>query len=287
MSAAVEEAEFSAYIIRSPHISFLLASSSLVDIPLSSLALNTPTFATLNGTYAPYTLPSPLPPIPHLPVLGLPGTCPSCPPPAPRRRTFTDYGLTRPVELRWGQYEGDVWFAREHATSYDPPMRSLRQRGWDVYVGRYEGGGAGVWERIEPPRAPVEVPVLLPPAREEKGEEDEHHATAQQNVHSEPQGKGKGEDKVKSNAKKSKPARKTEPRSASVQPTSATAPPATYLLREGLYIHWFHQKHAAWFPGPAITPVQDRGMGVGRTLMSVFKEGAEVWEGGEVVWRSG
>ncbi|KZO99777.1 hypothetical protein CALVIDRAFT_553196 [Calocera viscosa TUFC12733] len=239
---AMEEAEFSAYILRNPSISFLLAASSLVDIALSQLALNTPTFATLNGTYQPYALPTPLPGFPHLPVLGLPGTCANCPPTPKRRKTFTDYGITRPVDVRTGEYEGDLWFGREYATEYVPPRRAMRQRAWDVYVGRYAGGGAGVWERLEPPREPVEVPIL---------------SSAGRNQTRKGNGTAKG---------------------ASAVPAEGNEKQETVLLREGLYIHWFHQKHAAWFPGPTLRE--------GQALMSVFKDGAEVWEAGEVVWRS-
>ncbi|EJT98894.1 hypothetical protein DACRYDRAFT_110231 [Dacryopinax primogenitus] len=223
---AMEEAEFSAFIFRS-NISFLLSSSSLVDIPLGAVALNTPTFASLKGVYMPYSLPPSLPDWPEIPVLGLPGECASCPRPTGRRPTFSEEGVTRPVSLRRGAYEGDLWFPSEWATEYLPALHPPDEKGWTVFVGRggWEGGPEGVWERREPPPPSIDVPVL-------------------------------------SHLSNAKP-----------QPTQ------TVPLREGLYIHFFHQKHADWFPGPRLEE--------GGVLMSVFMQGGEVWQAGKRVWRSG
>ncbi|KAG8994664.1 hypothetical protein FRB94_009700, partial [Tulasnella sp. JGI-2019a] len=64
---AAEEAEYSAFIIRNPSITFLILPQHLVELPFGLMRPNTAKFCTLHGVYtlpvaiAPEALPSPFP----------------------------------------------------------------------------------------------------------------------------------------------------------------------------------------------------------------------------------
>jgi hypothetical protein len=238
-----EEAEFSAFVIRSPFINFLIVPELLADVALHLIQANTARFSTLHGVY---TLQFPwdeLPlPFPNFPMLSMPMM------PSLFTSTLSANGTTYPIEIISGnQSLSGLWFPGEFATYYDIDW-SLGDPGWRRFVGRgggHVGGSQGVWTRLEPPKA-IQV-----------------HAMNDSSV------------KVD--------------------------------LAEGLYIHWFEEKHrsrmsptfqldrkqlicyafglamnAAWFKDLPQTPLS-----LTQTLVTFWEYGAEIWDHatGQVIWR--
>ncbi|KZO97220.1 hypothetical protein CALVIDRAFT_79554 [Calocera viscosa TUFC12733] len=147
---AIEESEYSAFIIRNPDISFLILPEAMAHIPVhlftaSTLKYYTPGGVFRTSAYDPPTTPS----ISSMPVLDLLPLLTTSPP----ARLFSPKGITRPVSIFAGSYEYGLWFPLEFATHYNHfhPV----PEGWRRIVGRgggYRGGEEGVWERLEPPR---------------------------------------------------------------------------------------------------------------------------------------
>ncbi|EIN04730.1 hypothetical protein PUNSTDRAFT_146369 [Punctularia strigosozonata HHB-11173 SS5] len=160
-----EEAEFSAFVIRTPSISFLTLPYHLVELGFDARSPATALFASPSGAYAlsPSHSP-PLPAFPDFPLLALPSAPSSFVP------TFSAAGATHPVDLVTG-VDRDKWVPAETTTFYEPPPAD--ELGWAAgeegegepvrIVGRgggFEGGREGVWERFERARPELRVRVL-------------------------------------------------------------------------------------------------------------------------------
>lgn len=178
-----EEGEYSAFVLRSPSINFLILTHHLVELMHQHMLPNTAKLSTLHGAYKMQwpghesLLP---PPVPNFPVLDMPRT------PSKFTPTFSEQGATHPVELQESTWPWDVWIPKEHVNSYDIDWNFGPDGGMRM-VGRgggYPGGSKGVWERVEPSRPIIECHAL-------------HHSTSN----------------------------------------------ATVWLIEGLYVHFFEEKH--------------------------------------------
>ncbi|KAG8983984.1 hypothetical protein FRB94_009702 [Tulasnella sp. JGI-2019a] len=217
---AAEEAEYSAFIIRDPSITFLILPQQLVELPERFMRPNTGKFCTLNGVYtmqAPMVLESLPPPFPNFPILAMPNISSIAAP------VFTIHGATHPIELIEGTEE-KLWIPKETVTKYDidwalGPWEATR------YIGRggpFAGGSKGVWLRVEPQVPTIEV-------------------------------------------------------------TAAHDPSIKVQLREGLYVHFFSEKHqAAWYWVLPVEPLEHH-----QTLATFHEHGAEIWDQktSKVVWR--
>jgi len=215
---ATEEAEFSAFVIRSPLINFLIVPELLADVALHLIQANTARFSTLHGVYTLHFPWNELLPFPDFPMLSMPMM------PSLFTSTLSANGTTYPIEIISGnQSLTGLWFPGEFATYYDIDW-SLGDPGWRRFVGRgggHVGGSQGVWTRLEPPKA-IQV-----------------HAMNDSSV------------KVD--------------------------------LAEGLYIHWFEEKHRSpWFKDLPQTPLS-----LTQTLVTFWQYGAEIWDHatGQVIWR--
>jgi hypothetical protein len=134
-------------------------SNHLLELGFDSMFSNTAKFSTFFGVY---TMPWPihkedLPPgFPNFPMLDLP-TEPSAFTP-----TFSDNGVSRPIDIYEGNYDGNLWFPEAYATWYridwsNAPDGAVRIIGRG---GGFHGGKQGIWERTEPPSPQFPIKAL-------------------------------------------------------------------------------------------------------------------------------